>query len=41
MLGISEFDPEAVKENLECVQVLSDGTLVPEFVQREYLEFSI
>ncbi|MEA4893502.1 MAG: recombinase family protein [Peptococcaceae bacterium] len=34
MLEISEFDPEAVKENLECVQVLSDGTLAPEFVQR-------
>lgn len=41
MLEISEFDPEAVKENLECVQVLSDGTLVPEFVQREYQELSL
>lgn len=41
MLGISEFDSEVVKERLECVHVLSDGTLVPEFVQREYQELSL
>lgn len=41
MLGISEFDPEVVKERLECVHVLSDGTLAPEFVQREYRELSL
>lgn len=41
MLGISEFDPEAVKKNLECVQVLSGGTLSPEFIRREYQELSL
>lgn len=41
MLDIPEFDPEFVKERLECIQVFSDGTLVPDFVQREYQELSL
>ncbi len=39
MLGISEFDPEVIKANLECVHVSPDKSLTPEFVQREYHKF--
>lgn len=35
ILDISEFDPQAVKEHLECVRIASDGSLTPEFIQRE------
>jgi hypothetical protein len=38
MLNISEFDPQAVKENLECIRIASDGSLTPQFIQREYME---
>lgn len=41
MLEIPEFDSRAVKENLEYVQVLSDGTLIPEFIQRSYQELRL
>ena len=35
MLNISEFDPQTVKANLECIRIASDGSLTPEFIQRE------
>lgn len=38
ILDIPEFDPQAVKEHLECVRIASDGSLTPEFIQREYME---
>lgn len=41
MLEIPEFDSRAVKENLEYVLVLSDGTLIPEFIQRSYQELRL
>lgn len=39
MLNISEFDPQAVKENLKCIHIASDGSLTLEFIQREYFPF--
>ena len=41
MLNIFEFDPQAVKEKLECIRVASDGRLTPEFIQREYMEMAL
>lgn len=35
MLDIPEFDPQAVKENLELVRISSDGSMTPEFILRE------
>ena len=35
MLDIPEFDPQAIKENLEFVRVSSDGSMTPEFILRE------
>ncbi|MFZ7104370.1 MAG: recombinase zinc beta ribbon domain-containing protein [Peptococcaceae bacterium] len=41
MLNISEFDPQSVKENLECIRIAFDGSLTPEFIQREYMEMAL
>ena len=41
MLNISEFDPQTVKANLECIRIASDGSLTPEFIQREYMEMAL
>jgi len=41
ILDISEFDPQVVKENLECIRIASDGSLTPEFIQREYMAISM
>jgi Recombinase. len=41
MLNISEFDSQAVKENLECIHIASDGSLTPEFIQRETMEMAL
>jgi hypothetical protein len=38
ILDMPEFDPQAVKEHLECIRIDSDGSLTPEFIQREYME---
>lgn len=38
MLGISEFDPEAVRGNFTSILVSADKSLTPDFVQREYHE---
>lgn len=32
MLDISEFDLQAVKENLECIRVFSNGNMTPEYI---------
>ncbi|HWQ75627.1 MAG TPA: recombinase family protein, partial [Syntrophomonas sp.] len=41
ILDISEFDPQTVKANLECAHVTANGSLVPEFIQREYVEMGL
>lgn len=41
VLNISEFDPQAVKENLKCIRIASDGSLTPEFIQLEYMEMAL
>lgn len=38
MLGISEFDSEAVRGNLASILVSADRSLTPDFIQREYHE---
>lgn len=38
MLGISEFDFEAVRENLASILVSADRSLTPDFIQCEYHE---
>lgn len=41
ILNIPEFDPQVVKQNLECIRISSNGSIMPEFTHRESIEMGL